>query len=145
MHDTRPFCATLYYDDGSDIKLPLDRFENPVCLYDKKIQAFLNVYCKPLNITRVHLIPNISPPIGPRHKSPEYNASVNSSCDHPPPGTVWGICNAYLSPRPGICSCVFARGPGICQYRVITPGNLSLTEKRPRPRVSFVVCRNGDY
>ena len=32
MHDTRPFCATLYYDDGSDIKLPLDRLENPVCL-----------------------------------------------------------------------------------------------------------------
>ena len=25
----------------------------------------------------------------------------------PPPGTVWGICNAYLSPRAGICSCVF--------------------------------------
>jgi hypothetical protein len=51
------------------------------------------------------------------------NASVNSSCDHPPPppGTVWGICNAYLSPRPGICSCVFARvnigllPPGICR------------------------------
>ena len=33
--------------------------------------------------------------------------------------------------------------PGICQYRVITPGHLSLTEKRPRPRVSFVVCQNG--
>ena len=32
IHDTRPFCATLYYDDGSDIKLPLDRLENPVCL-----------------------------------------------------------------------------------------------------------------
>ena len=46
-----------------------------LCVYDKKIQAFLNVYCKPLNITRVHLIPNISPPIGPRHKSPEYKPS----------------------------------------------------------------------
>ena len=22
----------IYYDDGSDIKLPLDRLENPVCL-----------------------------------------------------------------------------------------------------------------
>jgi hypothetical protein len=58
MHDTRPFllltvfCATLYYDDGSDIKLPLDRLENPtyklfymrpeMCVYDKKIQAFFN-------------------------------------------------------------------------------------------------------
>ena len=46
-----------------------------LCVYDKKIQAFLNVYCKPLNITRVHLIPNISLPIGPRHKSPEYKPS----------------------------------------------------------------------
>ena len=57
-------------------------------------------------------------------------ASVNSSCDHPPRGTVWGI-----------CSCVYPRAllpPGI-----ITPGHLSLTEKRPRPQISFVVCQNG--
>ena len=61
----------------------------------------------------------------------------------PPPRDIVGHLYAYLSPRPGICSCVFTRGPGICQYRVITPGHLSLTEKRPRPRVSFVVCQNG--
>ena len=52
MHDTRLFCATLYYDDGSDIKLPLDRLENPtyklfymhpeMCVYDKKMQDFFN-------------------------------------------------------------------------------------------------------
>jgi hypothetical protein len=52
MHDTRPFCATLCYGDGSDIKLPLDRHENhtyklfymhtEMCVYDKKIQAFFN-------------------------------------------------------------------------------------------------------
>ena len=52
MHDTTPFRATLYYDDGSDIKLPLDRLENPtynlfymhpeMCDYDKKIQTFFN-------------------------------------------------------------------------------------------------------
>ena len=51
-YDTRPFCATLYYGDGSDIKLPLDRHENltyklfymhpEMCVYDKKIQAFFN-------------------------------------------------------------------------------------------------------
>jgi hypothetical protein len=44
--------ATLRYGDGSDIKLPLDRHENPMyklfymhtemCVYDKKIQAFFN-------------------------------------------------------------------------------------------------------
>ena len=61
----------------------------------------------------------------------------------PPPRDSVGHLYAYLSPRPGICSCVFTRGLGICQYRVITPGHLSLTEKRPRPRVSFVVCQNG--
>ena len=42
----------LCYGDGSDIKLPLDRHENPtyklfymhpeMCVYDKKIQAFFN-------------------------------------------------------------------------------------------------------
>jgi hypothetical protein len=50
-----PFCAaaTLYFGDGSDIKLPLDRLENPtyklfymyteMCVYYKKIQlAFFN-------------------------------------------------------------------------------------------------------
>jgi hypothetical protein len=80
----------------------------------------------------------------------EFNASVNSSCDHlppppPPPRDSVGHLYAYLSPRMGICSCVFTWGPDICQYpnRVITPGHLSLTEKRPRPRVSFVVCQNG--
>jgi hypothetical protein len=72
-------------------------------------------------------------------------ASVNSSCDHPPPPGTVGHLYAYLSLRPGICSCVLTRGPGICQYRVITPGHLSLTEKRPRPRVSFVVSQMIDY
>jgi hypothetical protein len=52
MHDTRPFCATLYYGDGSNIKLLLDRLDNSMyklsymhpemCVYDKKIQAFFN-------------------------------------------------------------------------------------------------------
>ena len=86
MHDTRFFCATLYYCDGSNIKLPLDRLENPSCSIcthksvsmTRKYKLFSTVYRKPLNIspppeykppmykpttcTNAHLIPNISPP-----------------------------------------------------------------------------------
>ena len=56
MHDYMIQCHSvlhvLYYGDGSDIILPLDRHENPtyklfymhpeMCVYDKKIQAFFN-------------------------------------------------------------------------------------------------------
>ena len=28
----KDFGKSIYYDDGGDIKLPLDRLENPVCL-----------------------------------------------------------------------------------------------------------------
>ena len=47
-------------------------------VYDKKIQAFLNVYCKPLNITRVHLIPNISPPMDHLHYRLNFDLDKNS-------------------------------------------------------------------
>jgi hypothetical protein len=68
-------------------------------------------------------------------------ASVNSSCDHPPPGTVWGICTL---------TCPHGRAFAAAY----SPGHLSISgyypqafvahaEKRPRPRVSFVVYQNG--
>jgi hypothetical protein len=62
-------------------------------------------------------------------------ASVNSSCDHPPVGQ-YGAFVRLLVPTAGHLQ--LRVHPGI-----ITPGHLSLTEKRPRPRISFVVCQNG--
>ena len=82
--------SVLYYGDGSDIKLPLDRHENPtyklfymhskMCVYDKKIEAFFNciLYTSEYN---AHLIPYISPPnISPLNISPVANYQLIKAC-----------------------------------------------------------------
>ena len=47
--------------------------------------------------------------------SSSHNASVNSTCDQPPPGQLRGICPPCQSRGWGICKCCTARGPSICQ------------------------------
>ena len=36
----KDFGKSIYYDDSSDIKLPLDRLENPVCLWQENTSFF---------------------------------------------------------------------------------------------------------